>query len=115
MKRFFIVFFLTIISFNVCSDTIFGQWQGDIYFSDERKETSRVEVEFMEETVIFHYTSGESAEFEYYFETYEGFDLIFINEAGYYYEFVNDNLFRLEPAFGSEVAEIVFYRGETSR
>lgn len=103
---------LFFVSVNIFSQEVFGQWTGDFYYHDSEKDVNGyVEVEFMEDVVIFHYQNGESVEFEYYFDEFDDLNLLFIDETGYYYEFVNDNIFRLVPAFGSEIAEIIFHRG----
>lgn len=110
MKLISLFLFFIVFTFNIFSQSLFGVWNSDIYYVGT-EEYSSIEVEFLDDQVIFHYEDGESSKFEYYFDDFDNMNLLFIGQVGYYYEFINDNIFRLVPAFGSDQAEIIFYRG----
>lgn len=111
MKKILFVLLFLFLSINVFSQDIVGHWVAEYTMLDDSE--GRIEVEFFESTVIFHYEDSNSAEFSYHFEQTRHSSsgvMMFMAEAGYVYEKISENAFRLIPAHGSDVEEIIFTR-----
>lgn len=108
MKRLFFVLVCIFLSFNVFAFDLFGQWTATFEMEEEGKVVEKtVEVEFLEDKCVFHYEDGQISEYSYNLDE----EFLFIEGAGYWFEEIDENTFRLVPAFEGTAKEIIFERG----
>ncbi|MFW6002100.1 MAG: hypothetical protein ACOCQD_02065 [archaeon] len=107
MKKLFFILICIFLSFNVSAFDLFGQWVATFEAVEGDKTIEKiVEVEFLEDKCIFHYEDGNTAEYTYELDD----EFLFIEGAGYWFEEIDDNTFKLVPAFEGMADEIIFER-----
>ena len=107
MKKLFFVLVCIFLSFNVFAFDLFGQWVATFELEESEIVEKAVEVEFLEDKCIFHYEDKQTKEYDYSLDD----EFLFIEGSGYWFEELDENTFRLVPAFEGTAKEIVFERG----